>query len=266
MLKTMLTIALLSCALITKAQDNTQNTYELRGKEQFGYIIDKDGNKTEGIVKLAGNEENPWMNQKKVKFIPKSSINPDKKRQRFKVLDADDINEYVAIEADGTERHFRKIKFTNKRESFGNSGGLGGKIKTIKNFASTTHMAEVILDGPITLYRLYGYPSPVAAGKGDIEEAKKDEENLRENPDLLVQKNNGKPKELAVADIKGLVSDCKVVSQKLASGAYSSYDPAKEEKKKSRFGKLVKSEFDRGGKKLLTMGLEIFTDYNTNCN
>lgn len=260
-----MTLALVGVSLMTKAQDNSNEDYELRRNEQMGYIISKTGEKTEGIVKLAGDEEHPWMNQKKVRFIAKSDINPDKKRQKLKALDADDLVEYVAIDKDGSERHFRVIKFTNKREGFGNSGGLGGKIKTIKNLSSTTHLAEVIVDGPITLYRLYGYPSPVAVGKKDVEAAEKDEKELREHPDLLVRKGNDKVKELAVADIKGLVADCKTVSEKLASGGYPSYDPAKEEKKKSGMGKLIKSEFDRGGTKLLNMGTEIFTDYNTNC-
>lgn len=260
-----MTLALVGLSLMTKAQDNANEEYELRRNEQMGYIVNKSGEKIEGIVKLAGDEENPWMNQKKVRFIAQSDINQEKKRQKLKVLDADDMTEYVAIDKDGSERHFRMIKFTNKREGFGNSGGLGGKIKTIKNLSSTTHMAEVIVNGPITLYRLYGYPSPVAVGKKDVEEAEKDERDLRENPDLLVQKGDDKVKELAVADIKALVADCKTVSEKLASGGYSSYDPAKEEKKKSGMGKLIKSEFDRGGNKLLIMGTEIFTDYNTNC-
>lgn len=264
MKKTFFSILMLSASLFASAQDNDNDEYELRVGEQQGYIITKDDQKLEGIVKLAGKAENPWMNQKKVKFISKDLINPEKKRQKFKTMDADDIKEYVAID-EGAERHFRMIKFTNKREGFGNTDGIGGSIKTIKNLSSTTHLAEVIVDGPITLYRLYGYPTPVAVGKGDVHAAELDEKELIENPNILVQKGKDKPKELAAADIKKLVDDCKTVSEKLAAGGYSTYDPAKEEKKKSGFGKLIKSEFDRAGTKLLNMGQEIFTDYNTNC-
>jgi hypothetical protein len=264
MKKTILAALFLSVSFLASAQEG-DDEYELRSGEQQGYIITKDDKKLEGIVKLVGKSENPWMNQKKVKFIAQESINPEKKRQKFKVMDADDIKEYVAIDDNGAERHFRTIKFTNKREAMGNSGGLGADIKTIKNFSSTTHLAEVVVDGPITLYRLYGYPSPVAIGKGDVAAAEADEKNLIENPNILFQKGKDKPKELAASDIKKLVDDCKAVSEKLAAGSYPTYDPAKEEKKKSGFGKLIKSEFDRAGDKLLNMGTEIFTDYNNTC-
>jgi hypothetical protein len=255
---------LLSVSFFASAQEN-EDEYELRAGEQQGYIINKDDQKLEGIVKLVGKADNPWMNQKKVKFIAKDAINPEKKRQKFKVMDAGDIKEYVAIDDNGVERHFRTIKFTNKREGFGNSGGLGGDIKTIKNLASTTHLCEVVVDGPITLYRLYGYPTPVAIGGGDVAAAEADHKNLLENPNILFQKGKDKPKELKASDIKELVEDCKAVSEKLASGGFASYDPAKEEKKKSGFGKLIKSEMDRSGDKLLNMGKEIFTEYNSTC-
>jgi len=255
---------LLSGSFLVNAQDDNDE-YELRAGEQQGYIITKKDEKIEGIVKLVGKKDNPWLNQKKVKFIAKDAINAEKKRQKFKVMDADDVKEYVAIDDDGVERHFRTIKFTNKREGLGNSGGLGGDIKMIKNLASTTHLAEVVVDGNITMYRLYGYPSPVAVGAGDVAAAEADLKNLLENPNILVQKGKDKPKELAAADIKKLVDDCKTVSEKLSSGGYASYDPTKEEKKKSGLGKLIKSEFDRAGDKLLKMGKEIFTDYNSEC-
>jgi hypothetical protein len=264
MKKTILAALFLSVSFLASAQEG-DDEYELRSGEQQGYIITKDDKKLEGIVKLVGKSKNPWMNQKKVKFIAQESINPEKKRQKFTVMDADDIKEYVAIDDNSAERHFRTIKFTNKREAIGNTGGLGGKIKTIKNFSSTTHLAEVIVNGPITMYRLYGYPSPVASGEADIAAQEADERDLIENPNILVQKGDDKPKELAASDIKGLVDDCKAVSEKLAAGSYPTYDPAKEEKKKSGFGKLVKSEVDRVGSKLLNMGTEIFTDYNNTC-
>ena len=52
---------------------------------------------------------------------------------------------------------------------------------------------------------------------------------------------------------------------KLAAAGYKTYDPAKEEKKKSGFGKLMKGEVDRAGSKLTDMGTEIFGEYNVTC-
>ncbi|WP_343673434.1 hypothetical protein [Chitinophaga sp.] len=267
MKKSILTVGLFIFSMAAFAQDNADNDneeYELKGTEKQGYIITKDDQRIEGIVKLYGNASNPWKNQKKVKFIAKESIDPEKKKQKFKVLDADDMKEYVAID-DSTERHFRMIKFVNKREALTSGGGLGAQIKTIKNLSNTTHMAEVLVDGPIKMYRLYGYPAPVAVGNSDVAEMEAANQNLRDNPDILVQKGDDKPKELTTSDIKKLVSDCPTVADKLAAGGYSTYDPAKEEKKKSGMGKLIKGELDRGGSKLQDMGTQIFGDYNTTC-
>ncbi len=265
MKKTILTGTLLAMSCFAFAQDSADEEYELRTNEKEGYIITKDDKKIDGIVKLFGKSDNPWVNQKKVKFIAREDINPDKKRQKFKVLDADDMKEYVAIDDGGAERHFRMIKYSNIRESSVNSDGIGGSIKTIKNFSNTTHMAEVVVDGPITLYRLYGYPTAVAVGKKDVEAADADLKRIVEHPYLLFQKGKNNPKELAVADIKEIVEDCKAVSDKLAAGNYKSYNPEKEEKKRSGFGKLMKSELERNNPKILEMGTEIFTDYNNTC-
>lgn len=75
-----------------------QDEYELKDNEDFGYIVDKDGKNTEGIVRLAEDADSPWTNQKKVKFIPSAEIDKTKKRQKFKTLDIDDIKEYVAYD------------------------------------------------------------------------------------------------------------------------------------------------------------------------
>jgi hypothetical protein len=63
-------------------EDNTE--YEMRIGEKPGYIIDKSGKKIEGIVRLAGDEMNPWTNQKKVKFIATSDVDNSKKKQNSK--------------------------------------------------------------------------------------------------------------------------------------------------------------------------------------
>ncbi len=263
-------ILLVSCLSIFAAPlfaQEAEEEYELRGNEKYGYVIKSDDQKIEGIVKLVGGESNPWVNQKKVKFIAKADMDASKKRQRFTKMDADDIKEYVAIDDAGNERHFRRIKFVNKREGLMNQSGngLGGKIKTMKNLTSTTHLAEALVYGKITMYKLYGYPTMVSAGEGDIQRAKQDEEHILSSPDILVQKGDGKVQELEVSDIKDLTEDCKAVQDKMASGGYKTYDPAVQEKKKSGFGKMLKTEVDRSGSKLPDMGKEIFSDYNVVC-
>ena len=259
--------ALLASTITLRAQeDNKDEEYELRGTEKYGYIITEKGEKVEGIVRLMGTTETPWVNQKKVKFIAKSDINPDKKRQKLKVWDTDDLKEYVAFE-DGAEHHFRLIKYANIREGIGSDNhGAGGTFKTIKNLSSTRHMAEVLVNGKISVFRLYGYPAAFAVGKGDVERMEKETKELLENPTLIVQKEDERAKELKVSDVKDLTSDCKMVKGKLESGSYASYDPAKEEKKRSGINKLVKEQaVDRSGNKLIVMSTEVFSDYNANC-
>ncbi|NIG55066.1 hypothetical protein [Chitinophaga sp. Cy-1792] len=263
-----LTAGLLILSFASFAQNQTADDdnieYELKSNEKLGYIITKDDQKVEGVVKLAGSEKSPWDNQKKVRFLAKENIDPTAKRQHFKVLKVDDLKEYVAVE-NNAERRFRVIKFSNMRAAMSMGDGIGSTIKGIKNASSTTHMAEVIIDGPITMYRLYGYPTMVAVGNADVAQAEQDENNLRNNPDILVQKGDDRPRELRTGDIKKLVDDCSAVSTKLAAGEFHTYDPAKEEKKKTGFGKLIKGETERLGSKLEDMGVEIFTAYNTTC-
>jgi hypothetical protein len=263
----LLAAALLATTITLRAQEDTKDEeYELRGTEKYGYIITEKGDKVEGIVRLMGTPETPWVNQKKVKFIAKADINPDKKRQKLKVWDTDDLKEYVAFE-DGTEHHFRLIKYANVREGVGSDNhGAGGTFKTIKNLSTTRHMAEVLVDGKVSVFRLYGYPAAFAVGKGDVERMEKETKELLENPTLIVQKADGRAKELKVDDVKEMTEDCDIVKAKMASGGYASYDPAKEEKKRSGLNKLVKEQaVDRSGNKLIVMSTEVFGDYNANC-
>ena len=268
MKKFVLGMALMASSVSLWAQDDKQDEeYELRGNEKYGYIITEKGEKIEGIVKLMGTSETPWVNQKKVKFIAKSDIDPTKNRQRLKKMDTDDLKEYVAIDGD-KERHFRLVKWNNTREGLtSEGGGLGGTLKKAKNLSTTRHMAEVMVDGKISVFRLYGYPATVAVGKDDVEKMERETKELRENPSVLVQKGDGKVEAFQADDIKDMVKDCDVVKEKLEGGKYASYDPAKQEKKRSGMGKLIKNEVDRAGMggTLLTMAEEVFGDYNANC-
>ncbi|MDR3678566.1 MAG: hypothetical protein P4L41_01290 [Flavipsychrobacter sp.] len=248
-------------------EDTLKKGYELRGKEKYGYIVSKDDKKTEGIVKLMGTKTTPWVNQQKVKFVAKEDLNASKKKQKFDKLDVDDLKEYVAYESDSKERHFRLINYTNKNESAKSTTvtDLAGKSKTLKKSSISDHMAEVITDGKITMYRLYDYPTPIDAGSKDVHLLQNEEQNIIDNPTLLYQKGDNKVKELHIADIKGLVKDCKTVSDKLAAGKYSSYNPAKEEKPQSELDKMIKHKLDVVGNQIIAVGTEVFSDYNTNC-
>lgn len=249
--------------LLSVAQDGDKE-YELRSNEKEGWIINKKGEKIEGILRLMGSEDSPWVNQQKVRFIAKSDIDPSKKRQKLKVLDVDDLKGYAAYDGD-VLREFELIKYTNVRESSRGGSGLGGSIKSIKNLSNSNHIAEIMIKGPVTVYRLYGLPTAVAIGNKQVQEMEDDLKRLRSTPSILVSKNGGKIEELNSSDMKKLTEDCEYVRAKMLNKKYISYDPDKEEKKRSKMGALLKSEMELDGEKIQKMALEILTDYNANC-
>lgn len=264
MIKKILLITALAVMPICLFAQESDTDYELRANEKEGWIIDKKGNKIEGVVRLMGDENSPWVNQQKVRFIAKSDIDSDKKRQKLKVLDADDLKGYAAYDGD-VLREFELIKYTNVRAASKRGSGLGGNIKAIKNLSSNNHMAETIVKGPITVYKLYALPTAVAVGEKQVREMEQDLNNIRRNPSILVAKNGGKIEALNSSDLKKLTEDCEYVRSKMLNKEYPSYDPEKEEKNRSKMGALLKSEAELDGPKIQRMATEILTDYNSNC-
>ncbi len=264
MIKNFLFMASLALLPICSFAQESDTDYELRANEKEGWIIDKKGNRIEGIVRLMGDQDSPWVNQQKVRFIAKSDIDAGKKRQKFKVLDADDLKGYAAYDGD-LLREFELIKYTNVRESSAAGGGLGGNLKMIKNLSNSNHMAETMIKGPITVYRLYGLPTSVAVGNKQVQEMEEDLKRIRTKPRILVSKNGGKIEELDSKDMKKLTEDCEYVRTKMLNKEYSSYNPEKEEKERSKMGSLLKSEMELSGEKVQKMAMEILTDYNANC-
>ncbi len=248
------------------AQEN-EFEYELNPKEKEGWIIDKKGNKIEGIVKLMGSFDRPWINQQKVRFIAKTSIDPNKKRQKLQLLDVNDLQAYAAYDQD-VLRQFELIKYTNFREANKGreSGGIGGKIKALNNLTASTAMAETIVKGPITVYKLYGIPTSIAANSDEIQQMEKDIRNIKMNPSILVAKNSGKVEPLSSKNFKKLTEDCEHVRAKMLQNEYASYRVEKEEKKRSKIGSLIKDEAELDSAKIQNMAVEIFTDYNANCS
>lgn len=246
------------------AQEDNNTDYELRGDERYGYIIDKSGKKIEGIVRLNGDAMSPWNNQKKVKFVAVSDIDKSKKKQKFKTLDTDDIKEYIAFDNNNNERHFENIKYTNTKEGFNTAtGGLSGNIKAFNNLTKSTQFAEIVTDGKIKVYKLYGYPTTFSAGNSQIAAAEAETKRMRENPTYIYTKKGGKIDELTFAKAKIIIADCSYAKSKMTSGAYASLK--NDEKKRSGLGKLIKSQIDDVMSNVPEIVEEVITDYNENC-
>ncbi|MDV7695822.1 hypothetical protein N6B72_02705 [Chryseobacterium soli] len=244
------------------AQEDNKD-YDLRPNETYGYIIDKSGKKIEGIVRLAGDAMNPWQNQKKVKFVAASDIDQSKKKQKFKTFDTDDLKEYVAFDENNNERHFEMVKYTNTKEGFNTAtGGLSGNLKAFNNLTKSTQFAELVTDGKIKVYKLYGYPTTFSAG-GQIAVADKENERMRNSPSYIYSKKGGKLEELTLAKAKIIIADCSYAKGKLASGSYASLK--NDEKKRSGLGRLIKSQIDDVMSNVPQIVDEVIVDYNENC-
>lgn len=260
-MKKSLLIIFSAISFLNYAQEDNVD-YELRNDEKMGYIINKAGNKVEGIVRLNGDAQNPWNNQKKVKFIASTNIDKAKKKQKFTTYDPDELKGYMAYDGD-VERVFESVKYTNFKEGNNTAtGGLSGALKTFNNVTKSEQFAELIEDGKIKVYKIYGYPTTFSAGS-QIQEAEKETKRLRDFPGYIYSKRGSKPKELNHAEIKTIIGDCSVVKTKFDKGEYASAKAGNE--KKSAIGRFIKNEIDNAKSNVPQMVDEIIVDYNNSC-
>ncbi len=232
--------------------------------EKYGYIIDKAGKKMEGVIKLHGSYYSPWQNQLKVKFAAPADIDKVKNKIKYKSYDADDIKEYMLYEGD-TPRIFQSIKYSNAREAMNTSDnitGLSAGLKAINNLSRTSQFAEVIADGKITVYKLYGYPSSVTANSANgVSQA--ETQRLQDNPNYIYSKKGGKVEELTPAKAKIIITDCPYAKAKMTKGEYGSLK--NEEKKRTGLGKFIREEVSNSMTDKLSLINEVIYDYNENC-
>nr|WP_315027988.1 hypothetical protein [uncultured Chryseobacterium sp.] len=232
--------------------------------QKYGYIIDKTGKKVEGVVRLNGGYSSPWQNQLKVKFAAEADIDKVKNRIKYKSYDADDIKEYMIYEGD-TPRIFQAVKYSNTREALigsESSTGIGAGFKALNNLSRTSQFAELIIDGKITVYKLYGYPTSVTANTAyAITQA--EATRLIENPNYIYSKKGGKVEELTPAKAKIIIADCPYTKSKMTKGEYGSLK--KEEKKRTGLGKFIRDEINNSTTDKLSLVNEVIYDYNENC-
>ena len=227
--------------------------------EKYGYVIDKSGKKIEGVVHLNGGYSSPWQNQLKVKFAAVADIDKVKNKIKFKTYDSDDIKEYMVYEGD-TPRVFQSIKYTNTREALNSSDnytGLGAGIKALNNLSRTSQFAEVVTEGKIKVYKMYGYPTSGAAYNSA------ENERLRTTPDYVYSKKGGKVEDFTPAKVKLAIADCPYAKAKSTKGEYASLKP--DEKKRSGLGKFIRDEVKNATVDKLSIINEVIYDYNENC-
>ena len=262
-MKKLLLIGLFGLASLNASAQEQNETGTYNG-EKYGYIIDKSGKKTEGVVQLHGGYSSPWQNQLKVKFAAIADIDKVKNRIKFKTYDTDDIKEYMLYEGD-TPRVFKSVKYSNMREALNSSEsstGLSAGFKAINNLSRTEQFAEVVTEGKITVYKLYGYPTALSANSTQaITQSETD--RLKENPNYIFSKKGGKAEELTPAKAKTILADCPYVKAKIAKGEYGSLK--NEEKKRTGLGKFIRDEISNSTVDKLSIINEVIYDYNENC-
>lgn len=247
-------------SLNANAQEET-TTYN---GEKYGYIIDKSGKKVEGVVHLNGGYSSPWQNQLKVKFAAVADIDKVKNKIKFKTYDADDIKEYMLYEGD-TPRVFQSIKYTNTREALNSSEsstGLGAGFKALNNLTRTSQFAEVVTEGKIRVYKMYGYPTSISANSSQAI-TRQETERLMNNPDYVYSKKGGKVEDFTPAKVKIAIADCPFTKAKAAKGEYGSLK--NEEKQRSGLGKFIRDEIKNATVDKLSIVNEVIYDYNENC-
>ncbi|MFZ4928354.1 hypothetical protein [Chryseobacterium sp. Mn2064] len=261
MKKLLLTAILGLISLNSYAQEETASY----NGEKYGYIIDKAGKKTEGVVRLHGSYYSPWQNQLKVKFAAPADIDKVKNKIKYKNYDADDIKEYMVYEGD-TPRVFQSVKYSNAREALNTTSdditGLSAGLKAINNLSRSSQFAEVVAEGKITVYKLYGYPSSVTANSANGV-SREETERLQKYPNYIYSKKGGKVEELTPAKAKIIIADCPYTKAKVTKGEYGSLK--NEEKKRTGLGKFIREEISNSMTDKMTLINEVIYDYNENC-
>jgi hypothetical protein len=235
-----------------------------------GYIIDTSGKKVVCYIKLMGTDKTPWINQRIVKGIEESKLNPLDSKQKFEKYNKSEILGY------GTDtRHFKMIEFVNIRASIktstdGKEATIFDQAQSFKNLSKQKHFAEVLVDGTYKIYKLHGYPKDIDIVVGSDETVKKQEAEeldvLINKYSLLIQKENGKIEFLKIDDLEKITKDCEAIKKKLENGDYNALGYEKP-KKKGLMGKMAALAGDQhiGNSKHQKLFVQFFSDLNSQC-
>lgn len=218
--------------------------YEFDSDEVPGKIITSKGKELKGYIKLNGDERSPWDNQKKVEFFTEQAIEDGKvKRKEREKYKPKDIKAYVA---DG--RYFESMKISAAKLAI----GIG---------ISKWQFVERMVDGDISLYRLYDYPDPVAVTTSEEErvEYEQEMETMRTEPNLVLQKGDGDMELISKIDFSEYLAECPSVQEKYKSGGYG-IEPWKTDKD-SKLANWVANQMNLD--KILAVLPEILGDYNS---
>lgn len=230
---------------------------ELKPGQYMGYIIDKDGNKKEGVIETKTYA--PWENQRKIKFITLEKWNSGDK---IKNKDKEKLSTKNITEYGYDDKVFVKVNYKNlaaigesaNNEKLNRFNKLSSGLKNMKS----TYFAEVYQLGSMSMYKFYNSPPDVSiSSEEETEELKRLAEECRINYDILVQKEGEGAKQFEGLNIKKYFKNCKEVSEKYKNKEYTK-KPVKGLKS------MVKNAF-LVGDALAAAAKEMVDDYNLHC-
>lgn len=229
---------LVSVTLGLSAQD-----YELKPDEVKGQIITSKGDVLDGYIKLKGDAQSPWNNQKSVEFFTESALADGKvKGKELEKFKPKDIKGYVA-----GDRYFESVKISAAKLSI----GVG---------VAQWNFVEKMVDGDIKMYRLYESPDPVSVTTSEEERValEQEYERMRNEPLIVLQKGEDEMITLTKVQLTEYLSECPEVQDKYKTGGYG-VEPFNPDAGTS-VGKWISRQMDAGVVESILP--EILTDYN----
>lgn len=225
---------------------------DMKDTQAKGKIIVK-GKKTEDGIIQVSSVNNPWENQRTVRYITEKTFNKGKvKKKDWDKYKPKDIEGYIF-----GEREFVVEKYTplGTAMSSTNVNKLTTATALAGSLSKGAHFMELLMDGKIKVYRFYNYPPEASAqaGSDQINAYKEMIEELRINYEILIKVDGkkAKVKNFKNVKLKEVLADCPEVLAKYENGEF--------DLKKNAVNQLLKMN---GGAKLEADVLEVIGAYN----
>ena len=225
--------------------------------QEFGHIIDNDGNKITGIISIK-HASYPWSQQDDIFFYETDA--PLDEETKLKKAD---MTKYKPTEIKGFSydgREFNTIKYTNVAglsKAAGLKGGLNQLSAGAAALGDGAFFAEVVVKGElVSLYKYYNKPPGFSISSGEeTEKLAQMSEDAKTEYDLLLSKPDGKAKNTEVIIYKKYFKDCKKWVKNFENGDYDFPEKLNKKGKKAKIQihtfkekmdryKLMISEYD----------------------
>lgn len=212
-------------------------------------IVEKDGKKMEGMIRLGGDIGAPWLNHSKVYFVSSDKWVEGKrpKKKTIEEYKPDDIESYSTY----TERKDGS-KITMDFETC--EIMVKGRIKKKKANA----FLRVVETGDINMFSYI--PKPASKIMASSEERYNDGQHALRQGTLYLQKDSELYK-AGDAELVELLKDCPLVVEKINNEEYG-FKPKSKRKKRKGLGKMIANSVGDNGMENNIM--KAISDYN-NC-